>query len=133
MAEDCATLNGLDGSLADGGTGRNELDAPEGSSTRDEGVSRYDEAGRDGASQVRAVGANDIEIRLGTEVDNDHRSHVALSCSYGVHDAVRPDLTRVVDEYRHTRLGTWFDNDDTAAPHPVSETAKSRRNGGHHG
>ena len=82
---------------------RRVVDVHEPRRPREERLHRDLDPRRQHAADVLALGRDDVEVRRGAEVDDDDGRAVPLLRRDRVHDAVRPDLARIVVADRDAR------------------------------
>src|SRR4051812_47495363 len=110
-AEDDPGLQRLDRRLADDRAWPDQLDLEQASRSVGQGVDGDLDPRRERTAEELALVTDDVEVGRRTEVDDDRRPAVQRVRRQGVHDAVRPDLARVVVEDRDTGANTRLDDD----------------------
>ena len=134
-AVDDAGLEPADGRLPDHARRLDVVDLDEPRRTREERLHRGLDSRREHAADVLARRRDDVEVRRGAEVDDDHGSAVALLRGDRVDDPVGTDLARVVVADRDPGLDARPDDEDRrlrpagrrAAPTRGPASARSTR------
>src|SRR5206468_7381670 len=89
-----------------------------------ERLRRAREPGRECPAEKVALGAHDVEVRRGPEVNDDGRATVPAMRGERIRDPVRPDLRGVVDAQTHPRFDARADDQSGAIQVTLGEACE---------